>query len=149
MLNALTFPRSALPSPCADLCRLPVGWSRRLRCLLWPSPPRPRGSHLRPSPTLPGRSRERQEIDRAAVGLGFDSVSAKTHLPVALLTVLAYVCDVIGWFLGKKMKLTPFVVRLLTMHRFTTVRDSRMFHALSFHADPTMLSDACSCCSKS
>lgn len=59
-----------------------------------------------------------EEIDRAAVGLGFDSVSAKTHLPVALLTVLAYVCDVIGWFLGKKMKLTPFVVRLLTMHRW-------------------------------
>jgi len=35
-----------------------------------------------------------------------------------LLTVLAYICDFIGWIVGKKMKLTPFTVRLLTMHRW-------------------------------
>lgn len=59
-----------------------------------------------------------EEVDRAAVGLGFGSLLAKTHLPAGFMYALAYICSFVGWIIGKKMKLSPFVVRLLTMHRW-------------------------------
>merc|ERR1712039_959718 len=42
----------------------------------------------------------------------------KLHLPLLLLQFLAYVCDFIGLLIGKKMKLNPFTVRMLTMNRW-------------------------------
>ena len=40
------------------------------------------------------------------------------HLPHALLLVVAYVCEVIGWALGITLKLNLFNVKVLTMHRW-------------------------------
>ncbi|KAJ1631963.1 NAD(p)-dependent steroid dehydrogenase-like protein [Pavlovales sp. CCMP2436] len=37
---------------------------------------------------------------------------------VVFIMGLAYVCDVIGWLLGTKLKLNPFAVKMLTMHRW-------------------------------
>lgn len=39
-------------------------------------------------------------------------------LPTGLMMVIAYLCQTIGGLLGFKPKLTPFVVKMLTMHRW-------------------------------
>jgi len=57
-------------------------------------------------------------MDEAAVAMGFTSLKAKMHLPHALLLVVAYVCEVIGWALGITLKLNLFNVKVLTMHRW-------------------------------
>jgi len=57
-------------------------------------------------------------MDEAAVAMGFTSLKAKFHLPHALLLVLAYICEVIGWALGITLKLNLFNVKVLTMHRW-------------------------------
>eukprot|EP00933_Yihiella_yeosuensis_P050477 TRINITY_DN48269_c0_g1_i1.p1 TRINITY_DN48269_c0_g1~~TRINITY_DN48269_c0_g1_i1.p1 ORF type:complete len:422 (-),score=58.77 TRINITY_DN48269_c0_g1_i1:205-1470(-) len=59
-----------------------------------------------------------EEIDRFIVGLGLPSVVAKFHLPKQLMMVLAYICNVISFCIGKKLKLSPFTVRMLTMDRW-------------------------------
>ena len=43
--------------------------------------------------------------------MGFDSITAKFHLPMALLWTLAYVCEFIGAVLGITLKLNMFNVR--------------------------------------
>jgi len=57
-------------------------------------------------------------IDEAAVAMGFASISAKTHLPMALLWCIAYICEVVGWMFGTVLKLNLFNVKVLTMHRW-------------------------------
>lgn len=57
-------------------------------------------------------------IDEAVTSMGFTSIWTKMRLPVALLWVVAYVCELIGWLFGMRMKLNRFAVRLLTMHRW-------------------------------
>lgn len=59
-----------------------------------------------------------EEIDRFIVSLGFESVCAKTHLPYPLMMFLAYICNFISFFTGIKLKLSPFTVKMLTMHRW-------------------------------
>mmetsp|Transcript_16879 Transcript_16879/g.38126 ORF Transcript_16879/g.38126 Transcript_16879/m.38126 type:complete len:406 (-) Transcript_16879:79-1296(-) len=59
-----------------------------------------------------------RELDKAVVGLGFTSLFSKFHLPLAFMFCLAYICNVIGFLLGKKLKLNPFTVKMLTMHRW-------------------------------
>ncbi len=57
-------------------------------------------------------------VDDAVVGMGFRSLWSKRHLPLWLLNPVAHACDWIGWALGRKLKLNPFNVRVLTMHRW-------------------------------
>ena len=57
-------------------------------------------------------------IDEAVIGLGFTSIWTKLRLPVALLWLIALVCELIGALCGVRMKLNRFGVRLLTMHRW-------------------------------
>ena len=57
-------------------------------------------------------------IDEAAVAMGFVSLKSKFHLPIWLLTILAYVCEAVGYLLGITLKLNLFNVRVLTMHRW-------------------------------
>jgi len=57
-------------------------------------------------------------VDEAIVGMGFTSLWSKYKLPAWLLYPVAYVCDGIGWLIGKKLKLNPFNVTVLTMHRW-------------------------------
>jgi hypothetical protein len=52
------------------------------------------------------------------VGMGFTSVYRKLSLPFWLIMGLAYLCDAIGLVLGIKLKLNPFAVKMLTMHRW-------------------------------
>ena len=57
-------------------------------------------------------------INQAAVSMGFASLYDKMHLPVWFLYALAYVCNVVGFVVGKKFKLNPFNVKMLTMNRY-------------------------------
>jgi len=65
-----------------------------------------------------------EELDKAVIGCGFPSLFGKFHLPLGLMVCLAYVCNVIGWMLGRKLKLTPFTVKMLTMNRWFTFERS-------------------------
>jgi hypothetical protein len=42
------------------------------------------------------------------VAMGSPSLTTKFHLPVAFIMALAHVCDLVGYILNKKFKLTPF-----------------------------------------
>ena len=66
-----------------------------------------------------------KEIDIAVKAMGFTSLFDKSHLPVALMTVLAYICSFIEMLSGKKLKLTPFTVRMLTMHRWFSIKNAQ------------------------
>jgi len=59
-----------------------------------------------------------RELDKAVVGMGFRSLFEKLHLPLWLMWCLAYVCHAVGLLIGKKMKLNPFTVKMLTMNRW-------------------------------
>ena len=59
-----------------------------------------------------------KEMDRAVVGMGFPSLWAKFHYPIWLLNPGARVCQLIGYLAGTTLKLNPFNVRVLTMHRW-------------------------------
>eukprot|EP00611_Tribonema_gayanum_P031056 TRINITY_DN8833_c0_g1_i1.p1 TRINITY_DN8833_c0_g1~~TRINITY_DN8833_c0_g1_i1.p1 ORF type:complete len:366 (-),score=106.07 TRINITY_DN8833_c0_g1_i1:422-1489(-) len=60
-------------------------------------------------------------LDRAVVAMGFTSIWTKTKLPYLLLMVLAYICNVIGFLLRTKMRLNPFNVKMLTIHRWFNI----------------------------
>jgi len=61
-----------------------------------------------------------EEIDNFIVGLGLPSVLSKFHLPQFFMFGVAYICNVIGFFLRMKLKLSPFTVKMLIMHRWFT-----------------------------
>lgn len=60
-------------------------------------------------------------INQAIVAMGFDDLYKKFHLPVWLLYGVAYMCNVIGYIMGKKFKLSPFNVCMLTIHRWFSI----------------------------
>jgi len=57
-------------------------------------------------------------VDVARVAMGSPSLTTKFHLPVAFIMALAHVCDLVGYILNKKFKLTPFSVKMLVIHRW-------------------------------
>ena len=59
-----------------------------------------------------------KEIDKAIVAMGFESIWNKMKLPYWFLMILAYICVVLGWILGKTLKLNPFNIKVMTMHRW-------------------------------
>jgi nucleoside-diphosphate-sugar epimerase len=59
-----------------------------------------------------------KELDRAIVGMGFDSLYSKFPLPFFLLRIIAFVCDSISSFTGRKFKLGWFTLRMMTIHRW-------------------------------
>lgn len=58
------------------------------------------------------------ELDKAIVGVGFDSIEAKFHLPRWFLLILAFISEVVAFILRTKFKLNIFNVKVLTMHRW-------------------------------
>lgn len=50
--------------------------------------------------------------------MGFTSVYRKLSLPFWLIMGLAYACELLGLLTGLKLKLNPFAVKMLTMHRW-------------------------------
>ncbi len=57
-------------------------------------------------------------LDHIMMEMGFPSLFAKFKLPDWLLMPVAYICQAITWITGKQLKLNPFNVRVLTMHRW-------------------------------
>ena len=64
-------------------------------------------------------------INEAIVAMGFTDLYTKFHLPVWLLYGVAYVCNVIGFIIGKKFKLNPFNVCMLTIHRWFNIDNAK------------------------
>mmetsp|Transcript_11499 Transcript_11499/g.32615 ORF Transcript_11499/g.32615 Transcript_11499/m.32615 type:complete len:353 (+) Transcript_11499:119-1177(+) len=57
-------------------------------------------------------------IDSAVKRMGYPSLYTKSKLPVPLLMVLAFICNVVGYLTGRKLKLTPFTVKMLVIDRW-------------------------------
>ena len=66
-----------------------------------------------------------QILNKAIVAMGFTDLNKKFHLPVPLLMFIAHTCDVIGWIIGKKFKLNPFNVKMLTIHRYFSIQNAK------------------------
>lgn len=64
-------------------------------------------------------------INQAIVAMGFVDLTTKLHLPVWLLYGVAYVANILGALMGKKFKLNPFNVRMLTMHRYFSIKNAQ------------------------
>jgi nucleoside-diphosphate-sugar epimerase len=64
-------------------------------------------------------------LNRAIVSMGFVDLETKFHLPTPFLMCLAYACNFVGWVLGKKFKLNPFNVKMLTIHRYFSIENAR------------------------
>jgi len=58
------------------------------------------------------------EVDDILVKLGFESINAKFHLPFWFMMCVGFICEVIGACIGKKLKVSRFSVKMLTMHRW-------------------------------
>ena len=59
-----------------------------------------------------------QILNDAGMQMGFTDLYSKFHLPVGFLYFLAYICGIYTLITGKKTKLTPFTVRMMTIHRY-------------------------------
>ena len=67
-------------------------------------------------------------IDRAIVDIlpGSTSLFKKTSLPGwSFMYPLGYMCEGVGWMLGKKLKLTTFSVRMLLINRYFDPSESK------------------------
>lgn len=64
-------------------------------------------------------------INVAVVAMGFADLTKKFHLPVWLLYTVAYIVAFIGKLTGKKFKLNPFNVKMLTIHRYFSIERAR------------------------
>lgn len=64
-------------------------------------------------------------INQAGMAMGFTDLEQKWHLPTWFLYLIAYAANVIGALTGKKFKLNPFNVRMLTMHRWFSIDNAK------------------------
>jgi len=64
-------------------------------------------------------------INQAVVAMGFVDLYTKMHLPVWFLYLIAYIANGLGYVLGRKFKLNPFNVLMLTMHRYFSIENAR------------------------
>lgn len=60
-------------------------------------------------------------IDEVIVGVGFGSLWDKFKLPAWFMMAVAYACAALQWLTGVRLKLNPFAVRMLTMHRWFNI----------------------------
>jgi len=65
-----------------------------------------------------------EEIDKAIVGVGFPSLWDKFKLPLWLMMFLAHICDFVSYCTGATIKLNPFAVKMLTMHRWFNIENA-------------------------
>ena len=64
-------------------------------------------------------------LNTAIISMGFSDLFKKFHLPVWFLMGLAYICNVIGFILNKKLKLNPFNVKMLVIHRYFSIDNAQ------------------------
>ncbi|CAM9163130.1 unnamed protein product [Discosporangium mesarthrocarpum] len=57
-------------------------------------------------------------IDAAGMAMGFASLFSKMKLPTLLMMIVAYICNIIGWVLSRKLRVNPFTVKMLVIHRW-------------------------------
>lgn len=60
-------------------------------------------------------------IDAACMALGCDSIMDKFKLPSWLMMGVANFLSCLGWFTGCKFRLTPFAVKMTTIHRWFNI----------------------------
>lgn len=63
-------------------------------------------------------------LNQAIVAMGFTDLFSKFHLPIWLLMTVAYCANGIGYCFGKKFKLNPFNVKMLTIHRYFSIENA-------------------------
>lgn len=64
-------------------------------------------------------------INQACLSMGFTDLHQKFHLPLWLLIGLAHIANAIGWITGRKFKLNPFNVKMLTIHRYFSIENAK------------------------
>ena len=64
-------------------------------------------------------------INQAVIAMGFVDLFTKFHLPTWFLMLLAHIADVIGFLLRVKLKLNPFNVKMLTIHRYFSIENAK------------------------
>ena len=64
-------------------------------------------------------------INTAGMEMGFRDLFSKFHLPIPLLMTIAYICNALGFILNTKFKLNPFNVKMLTIHRYFNIENSK------------------------
>jgi nucleoside-diphosphate-sugar epimerase len=64
-------------------------------------------------------------LDEASIHMGFQSLWGKMKLPYWFMMIVAYLFVVVGWILGRKMRVNPFTVTVLTMHRWFDISAAR------------------------
>jgi nucleoside-diphosphate-sugar epimerase len=64
-------------------------------------------------------------INQAIIACGFVDLYTKLHLPTWLLYGLGYLCNVVSAFTGRKFKLNPFNVKMLTIHRYFSIENAQ------------------------
>merc|ERR1712176_1274848 len=65
-----------------------------------------------------------KEVDRLGVMLGFVSIFSKLKLPVWPMLAVGRFCDAFGT-IGRRIGLSTFAVRCLTMHAWFKIEDTR------------------------
>ena len=63
-------------------------------------------------------------LNHAIVAMGFTDLESKIHLPKWLLYAVAYICSFVSLLTGIKFKLNPFVVRMMTIHRYFSIENA-------------------------
>jgi len=64
-------------------------------------------------------------INRMGVEMGFADMFQKIKLPVMFMMFLGYVCEVLGYLLGRRLKLNVFSVKMMVIHRYFSPTNSR------------------------
>lgn len=60
-------------------------------------------------------------VDTAVCEMGFPSIWQRAKLPDWFIMPIAHLCDAFGYLTGMRLKLNPFNVRVLTMHRWFNI----------------------------
>jgi nucleoside-diphosphate-sugar epimerase len=63
-------------------------------------------------------------LNEAILAMGFTDLTRKAHLPIWLLYLAAYIANVIGFLTRRKLKLNPFNVKMLTIHRYFSIQNA-------------------------
>ena len=63
-------------------------------------------------------------INQAIVEMEFVDLYKKFHLPIWLLSIVAYICAFMTMISGKQFKLNPFNLRMLTIHRYFNINNA-------------------------
>jgi nucleoside-diphosphate-sugar epimerase len=64
-------------------------------------------------------------LNSAVRAMGFTNLHSKFPYPVWFLYLFAYIAQMLGYLLGRKFKLNPFNVTMLTIHRYFDISNAK------------------------